>query len=83
MKEPYVEGRASHHGPGSYADSREAVGGALIRARIGWVMSHEIAVGECRRRQGRRKATPQHVAKRDALGLPEVRDPMHVRNHRV
>ena len=42
MKEPYVEGLASHHGPESYADGREAVGGALIGVRTGWALSHEI-----------------------------------------
>ena len=42
MKEPYVEGVASHHGPESYADGREAVGGALIGVRTGWALSHEI-----------------------------------------
>src|SRR4051812_1418982 len=42
MKEPYAEGLASHRGPGSYADGREAVGGALIGVRTGWALSHEI-----------------------------------------
>src|SRR6266516_7001197 len=58
MKEPYVEGLASHHGSGSYADSREAVGGALIGVSTGWAMSLEIDNrGRRRRRRGRRKAT--------------------------
>jgi hypothetical protein len=42
MKEPYVEGLASHHGLESYADGREAVGGALIEVSTGWALSHEI-----------------------------------------
>jgi hypothetical protein len=72
MKEPYVEGLASHHGPESYADGREAVGGALIGVRTGWALSHEIlpvggadAVGA----DGR-----QHSARRDArrAGAPGV-----------
>src|SRR5260370_36939928 len=58
MEEPYVEGIASHRGPGSYADSREAVGGALIGVSTGWVTSLEIYISWMRRRpRGRRKAT--------------------------
>src|SRR3954471_17814965 len=57
MKEPYVEGLASHHGPGSYAGSREAAGGALIGVRTGWATSLEINISRRRRRRrGRRKA---------------------------
>ena len=57
MKEPYVEGLASHHGPGSYADRREAVGGALIGVSTGWATSLEIYISWMRRRpRGRRKA---------------------------
>ena len=44
MKEPYGKGVANHPGPESYAVSREAGGGALTRARIGWVLSSEIVV---------------------------------------
>jgi hypothetical protein len=39
MKEPYGKGVASHPGPESYAASREAGGGAMTRARTGWVLS--------------------------------------------
>ncbi len=57
MKEPYVEGLASHHGPESYADGREAVGGALIGVSTGWATSLEINISWMRRRpRGRRKA---------------------------
>src|SRR6266567_28476 len=57
MKEPYVEGLASHRGPGSYADSREAVGGALIGVRTGWDDEpRNQSSRRRRRRRGRRKA---------------------------
>ncbi len=36
MKEPYIEGVASHDGPESCADNREVVGEALIGVRTGW-----------------------------------------------
>src|SRR5437879_12690715 len=75
MKEPYVEGVASHHGPESYADGREAVGGALIGVRTGWALSHEIlpvggadAVGA----DGR-----QHSARRYARRAGATRGPRH------
>src|SRR5487761_1797443 len=42
MKELYGEGIANHSGPESYAVSREAGGGALIRVRAGCVFSSEI-----------------------------------------
>ena len=44
MKEPYGKGVASHPDPEPYAVSREAGGGALARARAGWVVSSEIVV---------------------------------------
>src|SRR3989442_13341288 len=57
MKEPYVEGLASHRGPGSYADSREAVGGALIGVSTGWDDEpRNQSSRRRRRRRGRRKA---------------------------
>jgi hypothetical protein len=71
MEEPYVEGLASHHGPGSYADGREVVGGALIGVRTG--------LGYEPRNHGRREAptssgqaegNTQRVARRDGLGHP-------------
>ena len=44
MKEPYGKGVANHPDPESYAVSREAGGGALTRARIGWVLSSAIVI---------------------------------------
>src|SRR6266851_6705152 len=75
MKEPYVEGLASHHGPESYADSREAVGGALIGVRTGWVMSLEISQTEAPTSSGQAEGNIQHVARRDGLGHPGSETP--------
>ena len=36
MKEPYIEGLATHDGPESCAGFREEVGEALTGVRIGW-----------------------------------------------
>ena len=44
MEEPYGEGVASRPDPEPHAVSREAGGGALARARAGWVLSSEIVV---------------------------------------
>ena len=44
MKEPYGKGVANHPDPEPYAVSREAGGGAMARARIGWVLSSVIAI---------------------------------------
>src|SRR6266704_4624592 len=44
MKEPYGKGVANHPDPEQYTDSREAVSGAMARARIGWVLSSAIAL---------------------------------------
>lgn len=42
MREPYIEGVATHDGPESCAGDREVVGEALTGARAGWVLSREI-----------------------------------------
>ena len=42
MKEPHIEGVATHDDPESCADAREAGGEALTGARAGWVLSREI-----------------------------------------
>jgi hypothetical protein len=42
MKESYSEGLANHTGLGSYAGSREEVGGTLKEVRAGRVSSREI-----------------------------------------
>src|SRR5580765_6622298 len=44
MKEPYGKGLASHSDPEPYAVSREAGGGAMARARTGWVLSSVIVI---------------------------------------
>src|SRR5437870_12288432 len=43
MKESYGESLANYAGLGSYASTRESVGGTLIEGRAGWVLSREMA----------------------------------------
>src|SRR5271170_3978732 len=43
MKEPHIEGVATHDDPESCADDREVGGEALTGAHAGWVLSREIA----------------------------------------
>lgn len=53
MKEPYVEGVATHGDPESCADAREGSGEALTGARTGSVLSREInKSGEPARKAG-------------------------------
>lgn len=42
MKEPHIEGVASHDGPESCVNARKGVGKALTGVRIGEVSSREI-----------------------------------------
>ena len=44
MKEPYGKGVANRPDPEPYAVSREAGGGAMARARTGWVLSSGMAI---------------------------------------
>jgi hypothetical protein len=81
MKEPYGKGVANHPDPEPYAVSREAGGGALARARIGWVLSSAIAIVEVPTPSRQVEGNIQHVATQDGLEPPGVEDPMHVRNH--
>src|SRR5438093_11159158 len=76
MKEPYVEGVASHHGPGSYADGREAVGGALIGVRTGWDNEpRNLYQSEAPTPSGQAEGNTQHVGRRDGLGHPGSETP--------
>jgi len=50
MKEPYIEGVATHDDPESCAAVRKDVGEALTGARAGWVLSREISVSKAPRR---------------------------------
>jgi len=43
MKEPYIEGPATHDGPESCAATHEGGGEALTGVRAGWVLSREIS----------------------------------------
>jgi hypothetical protein len=42
MKEPHLEGVATHDGPESCVDARKGVGEALTGVRVGEVLSREI-----------------------------------------
>jgi hypothetical protein len=81
MKEPYVEGLATHSGPESCVAAREGRREALTGVRAGQVLSRENHSPECRRPRSRRKATSSASLLRDGLGLRAVRDPEHVRKH--
>ncbi len=52
MKEPHVEGLATHDGPESCVDVRKGVGEALTGVRVGEVLSREIITLGCRRGSG-------------------------------
>lgn len=52
MKEPHIEGVATHDGPESCVDSRKGVGEALTGVRVGEVLSREIIPSGCRRGSG-------------------------------
>jgi hypothetical protein len=76
MKEPYAEGLASHRGPESYADSREAVGGALIRVSTGWDNEPRNEYqSEAPTSSGQAEGNIQHVDRRDGLGHPGSESP--------
>lgn len=48
MKEPHGEGLATHTGPESCAEGREALGEALTGVQAGWVLSREKYKPRCR-----------------------------------
>ena len=76
MKESYGEGLATHTGPESCAAARKGGGEALTGERAGRVLSRETnLLRECRRRGGRRKATPGASLSRDAAELPRGQRP--------
>ena len=52
MKEPHIEGVASHDGPESCVDARKGVGEALTGVGVGEVLSREIIPSGCRRGSG-------------------------------
>ena len=84
MKESYGEGVATHTDPESCVGVRKGKGEALTGARAGRVFSREIDLPSgCRRCKEERKATPDASPARDAFGPRAVRDPVHVRKHRV
>ncbi len=78
MEVSHSEGIANRTGPESWLFCREGLWQALTGEGMGWVLSRVISISECRRRSCVRKATPGASPWRDASGLREVRDPMHV-----
>jgi hypothetical protein len=80
MKEPHVEGVATHDDPESCAGARKGVGEALTGAHAGRVLSREIRSPGCRRRPEMRKATRPAPIQRGAGRPRAVKDPEHARN---
>ena len=71
MKEPYVEGLASHRGPGSYADGREVMGGALIGVSTGWDNEPRNECGwNVPTSSGQAEGNTWYVVRRDGPGHP-------------
>ena len=66
MKEPHIEGVATHDDPESCSHDREAVAEALTGARAGTALSREISVPGSRRCQPKRKATQEAPLTRGA-----------------
>lgn len=82
MKESYVEGLAAHSGPESCGGAREGDVEALTGVRAGRVFSREKHLSPgCRRRKGRRKATPVMPPSPGMTGPRAVVDPVHARKH--
>jgi RNA-directed DNA polymerase len=52
MKEPYIEGLASHDGPESCTCNGNGAGEALTGVCVGEVLSREIMTSGCRRGSG-------------------------------
>jgi len=78
MKEPYIEGLATHDGPESCAGVREGVGEALTGGNAGRVLSREIRATGCRRCLSKRKAKWSGARERAPNRPCVVRDPLHV-----
>ena len=81
MKEPYIEGVATHDGPESCVGARKGVGEALTGVRVGRAIEPRKGPHPgCRRRQDRRKATPPPAPARAVGGPRAVEEPVHARN---
>jgi RNA-directed DNA polymerase len=70
MREPYVEGLATHDGPESCIRIGNGAGEALTGGRAGWLLSREIGSLGCRRRNHRRKATSPAALVASCRGTP-------------
>lgn len=78
MKVSHSEEVADRAAPESWLFSREGKWQALTGEGMGWVLSREISIPECRRRSCVRKATPGTPPWRGVSGLREVIGPTHV-----
>ncbi len=78
MQVSYSEELANHTGPESWLFSRKGLWQALTGEGMGWVLSREIFILECRRSSCLRKAISDTSQWRDVFELHEVGDPMHV-----
>jgi hypothetical protein len=84
MREPYVEGVATHDGRESCVGVREGAGEALTAVRAGWAMEPRNGVGSgCRRRHEVRKARSLAALSRAVGGPRAVEEPVHARNLRA
>lgn len=80
MKEPYIEGVATHDDPESCTDHRKGAGEALTGARVGWVLSREISQTRVPRELHDPKATCAGASTQVPAQPCAVGDPMHARN---
>jgi hypothetical protein len=81
MREPYVEGVATHDGRESCAGVREGAGEALTVVRAGWAIEPRNGVSSgCRRRHDERKARSPATLSRAVGGPRGVEEPVHARN---
>ena len=80
MKEPHVEGVATHDDPESCSDSREAAAEALTGARTGTVSSREINPSGVPTLLSEAEGNTNCAASARRNRLRAVGDPWHVRN---
>lgn len=78
MKEPHIEGVATHDGPESCVDARKGVGEALTGVRVGEVLSREIIPSGCRRGSGPEGNTPGALSRASGRSRA-VQVPVHAR----
>ena len=70
MEKLYIEGLATHGGPGPCDSAREGAVEALAGVHAGQPLSREIITLECRRSHCKRKATPRAALSASRLWTP-------------